>query len=559
MERYWLQYYPKHVPADIDVTCYSSLTQVLEEAFATYARHRAFAYMDHYFTFAQVDRHSAALGAWLQGLGIGPAARVAIMMPNVIQYPIAVAGILRAGFTVVNVNPLYTPRELLHQLKDSGAEAIIILENFCVTLQQVVAQTSVKHVLVASAGEMLGFPRGAVVDFVVRRVKKLVPPFALPGHHRFRNALRDGARRGLRRVDLKSTDIGFLQYTGGTTGVSKGAIITHGNLVANLLQASAWVGDAAGVTPADPEAEQPVGLCALPLYHALALVLICLLGMHKGRLSVLVPNPRDIAGLMRVLRKYRFSTINGIDTLLNTIAERPEFRSIDFSSVRIVGTGGMAGKRAVSDKWRAVTGLAVSQGYGMTEVTAAATMDPLPAHEFTDSVGMPIPNTEIAILDESGQALSPGQPGEVAIRGPQVMAGYWQRPEETAKVMTPDGFLKSGDIGIMDERGRLRIVDRKKDMIIVSGFNVYPTEIEQVVAMNPKVLECAAIGVPDERSGEAVKLFVVRKDQSLTEQELLAYCREQLTGYKNPRHVEFRDSLPKSPVGKVLRRELRPD
>ncbi|HQR48886.1 MAG TPA: AMP-binding protein [Steroidobacteraceae bacterium] len=557
MDRYWLKNYPGHVPAEVDVAQYASVTQLLEASFAKYPRHKAFAYMDRDFTFADVDRYSAALGAFLQGLGLERSARVAIMMPNVIQYPICVAGILRGGYTVVNVNPLYTPRELLHQLTDSGAEAIIVLDMFCATLEQVVAQTAIRHVLVATMGEMLGVPKGIAVDFVARRVRKLVPPFSLPGHHRFKHALKGGARRGLRRVEQARTDLALLQYTGGTTGLSKGAMITHGNMVANLAQASAWVGDAAGVTPEDPDADQPVGLCALPLYHALALVLVCLFGMHTGRLSVLVANPRDLPGLMRVLRKYRFHVVNGIDTLLNAIAEHPDFRSIDFSRMRIVGTGGMAGKRAVSDKWRTVTGLAVSQGYGMTEVTAAATMDPLPAREFTDSVGMPIPGTEIAILDESDRPVPPGEPGEVAIRGPQVMAGYWRRPEETAKVMTPDGFLKSGDIGIMDERGFLRIVDRKKDMIIVSGFNVYPTEIEQVIATHPGVLECAAIGVPDDRSGEAVRLFVVRKDPALTEQELIGYCRDNLTGYKIPRQVAFRESLPKSPVGKILRRELR--
>jgi long-chain acyl-CoA synthetase len=557
MERIWLKYYPPGVPADVDVTQYSSLVGLMEDAFRQYANRTAYAFMDRYFTFGDIDRHSTALGAWLQGLGLARGARVAIMMPNVVQYPIAVAAILRAGYVVVNVNPLYTPRELEHQLKDSGAEAIVILENFCCTLQQVVARTAVKHVVVASMGDMLGFPKGLIVNYVVRRVKKMVPAYSLPGHVRFPAALDAGTRRSLAKASVGPADMAFLQYTGGTTGVSKGAILTHRNLVANVLQMEAWVKPALADTSRGPVPEQLIYVCVLPLYHVFALTVNCLGGMRLGSMNVLIANPRDMAGMVRELGKYKFNVIPGVNTLYNGLAENAEFRKLDFSSLRIANGGGMAVQKAVSDKWLALTGIPIIEGYGLSETSPVATSNPVDAREYNGSIGLPVPSTEIAILDDAGQPVPLGQPGEIAIRGPQVMAGYWQRPDETAKVMTPDGFFKSGDIGIMDERGYTKIVDRKKDMIIVSGFNVYPNEIEAVVATHPKVLECAAIGIPDERSGEAVKIFVVRKDPSLTEQEVADYCREQLTGYKKPKYIEFRDELPKSNVGKILRRELR--
>ncbi len=557
MDRFWLKHYPEGVPAEIDPTQYSSLVQLMEESFAKYGSRNAYAFMDRYYTFADIDRYSAALGAWLQGRGLARGSRVAVMMPNVVQYPIAIAGILRAGYVVVNVNPLYTPRELEHQLKDSGAEAIVILENFCTTLQQVIAKTQVKHVIVASMGEMLGFPKGIIVNLVVRRVKKMVPAYSLPGHVKFGDTLDEGARRKLATVQLGLSDIAFLQYTGGTTGVSKGAVLTHRNLVANVLQLEAWSSPSLNDTSRGPVPEQFVYVCALPLYHVFALTVNCLGGMRLGALNVLIANPRDIPGFVKELSKYKFNVIPGVNTLYNVLAENPEFRKLDFSSLRIANGGGMAVQKVVSDKWRSITGIPIIEGYGLSETSPVATCNPIGSTEYTGSIGLPVSSTEIAILDDAGQPVPLGQPGEIAIRGPQVMAGYWQRPDETAKVMTPDGFFKSGDIGIMDERGYTKIVDRKKDMIIVSGFNVYPNEIESVVAMHPGVLECAAIGVSDEKSGEAVKVFVVKKDPALTEAALMEFCKQQLTGYKKPKYIEFRDDLPKTNVGKILRRELR--
>jgi len=557
MERFWLKHYPSGVPSDVDVDQYSSLVALMEEGFAKYANRNAYAFMDRHFSFAEVDRYSAAFGAWLQGLDLARGARVAIMMPNVVQYPIAVAGVLRAGFVVVNVNPLYTPRELEHQLKDSGAEAIVILENFASTLQQVIAKTAVKHVVVASIGDLLGFPKGAIVNFAVRRIKKMVPAYSLPGHLRFNDVLDAGARGRLAPVQLGPHDVAFLQYTGGTTGVSKGATLTHRNLVANVLQLEAWVQPALSDTSRGPVPEQLVYICALPLYHVFALTVNMLGGMRLGSLNVLIANPRDIPGFVKELAKYRFNVIPGVNTLFNALAENAEFRKLDFSSLRICNGGGMAVQKAVADKWIQITGVPIVEGYGLSETSPVATSNLVMSREYDGTIGLPFPNTEIAILDDAGQPLPLGQPGEIAIRGPQVMAGYWNRPDETAKVMTPDGFFKSGDIGIMDERGYTRIVDRKKDMIIVSGCNVYPSEVEAVVAMHPGVVECAAIGVPDPKSGEAVKVFVVRKDPALTEAALMDFCKEQLTGYKKPRYIVFRDELPKTNVGKILRRGLR--
>jgi long-chain acyl-CoA synthetase len=557
MERIWLKHYPAGVPHDVDLTQYSSLVELIDEGFRRHASRNAYAYMDRYFTFGEIDRYSAAFGAWLQSQGLARGARVAIMMPNVVQYPIALAGVLRAGYVVVNVNPLYTPRELEHQLKDSGAEAIVILENFAATLQQVIARTAVKKVIVASLGEMLGFPKGAIVNFAVRRVKKLVPAYSLPGHVRFTETLDAGARRGLERVTVSQQDTAFLQYTGGTTGVSKGATLTHGNLVANVLQMEAWIVPALQDTTRGPVPEQFVYICALPLYHVFALVVNCLFGIRIGTLNVLITNPRDIPGLVKELGKYKFNVLPGVNTLYNALAENAEFRQLDFSSLRVANGGGMAVQKATSEKWLALTGVPIIEGYGLSETSPVATCNPILNREYNGTIGLPFPSTEIDILDDAGQPVPLGQPGEIAIRGPQVMAGYWNRPDETAKVMTPDGFFKSGDVGIMDERGYIRIVDRKKDMILVSGFNVYPNEIEQVIATHPGVVECAVVGVPDEKSGEAVKVFVVRKDPALTAEQLLEFCKENFTGYKKPKYIEFRDELPKSNVGKILRRELR--
>jgi long-chain acyl-CoA synthetase len=557
MDRFWLKHYPPGVPSDVDVDQYSSLVALIEDGFAKFASRPAYAFMDRHFTFAEIDRYSAAFGAWLQGLGVARGTRVAIMMPNVVQYPIALAGVLRAGCVVVNVNPLYTPRELEHQLKDSGAEVIVILENFAATLQKVIAKTALKHVVVTSIGDMLGFPKGAIVNFAVRRIKKMVPSYSLPGHLRFNETLDAGARGRLQPVEVGPNDTAFLQYTGGTTGLSKGATLTHRNLVANVLQLEAWVQPALQDTSRGPVPEQLVYVCALPLYHVFALTVNCLGGIRLGTLNVLIPNPRDISGFVKELRKYKFNVIPGVNTLYNALAENPDFQSLDFSSLRISNGGGMAVQQAVAEKWLKLTGVPIIEGYGLSETSPVATCNPIMSREYSGTIGLPFPNTEIAILDDAGEPLPLGQPGEIAIRGPQVMVGYWQHPDETAKVMTPDGFFKSGDIGIMDERGYIRIVDRKKDMIIVSGFNVYPNEVEGVVAMHPGVVECAAIGVPDAKSGEAVKVFVVRKDPALTEAQLMDYCREHLTGYKKPKFIEFRDELPKTNVGKILRRELR--
>jgi long-chain acyl-CoA synthetase len=557
MERIWLAHYPPGVPADVDISQYRSLPELMEESFRKYAPRDAFIFMDHALTYGDLDRLSAAFGAWLQARGLARGARVAIMMPNVLQYPVALAGALRAGYVVVNANPLYTPRELEHQLKDSGAEAIVILENFAATLQQVIARTALKHVVVTSIGDLLGFPKAAVVNFAVRRVKHLVPEYTLPGHVRFHDALKEGRDLKLERPVTGPDDIAFLQYTGGTTGVAKGAALLHRNLIANLLQCEAWLSPALRDTGRGPVPEPFVYACVLPLYHAFALVANCLFGMRVGAVNVLIANPRDLHQTVKDLRKHPFHVIPAVNTLLNALAENAEFRKLDFSNLRVTIGAGMAVHRAVAEKWFALTGCQVVEGYGLTETSPAAVVNPIVGGTWNGSIGLPIPGTEVEILDDAGQPVALGEPGEIAIRGPQVMAGYWQRPDETAKVMTPDGYFKSGDIGIMDERGYLRIVDRKKDMVIVSGFNVYPNEIESVVALHPGVLECAAIGVPDERSGEAVKLFVVRKDPTLTEAALMEYCRQQFTGYKKPKYLEFRDELPKTNVGKILRRALR--
>ena len=554
MDKNWLKSYPPGVPAEINPDQYTSLVHMLDESFQKYAQNNAFVCMDKFLTYAELDACSKKLAGWLQSRGMAKGARVAVMMPNVLQYPIAIAAILRAGYTVVNVNPLYTPRELEHQLKDSGSEAIIVLENFAHTLEQVLKNTPVRHIVVASMGEMLGGAKGMLVNFVVRNVKKMVPDFALPNMVRFKEALAQGAKMPFTPATLTSSDIAFLQYTGGTTGVSKGATLTHRNVIANVLQTEAW-SQPAMVEP--PVAAFPTIVCALPLYHIFALTACAMWGMRVGALNILIPNPRDIPGFIKELGKYQITMLPAVNTLYNALVNHPDFAKLDLSSLKISNGGGMAVQKAVSDKWKLVTGRAIIEGYGLSETSPVATCNRADEKEFTGSIGLPVPSTDIAILDDDGNPVAVGQPGEIAIRGPQVMAGYWNRPDETAKVMTPDGFFKSGDVGIMDERGYVKIVDRKKDMILVSGFNVYPNELEGVIAAHPGVLECAIVGVPDENSGEAVKAFVVRKDPNLTEGALMDYCKQQFTAYKKPKYIEFRDELPKTNVGKILRRALR--
>jgi long-chain acyl-CoA synthetase len=556
MDKFWLGSYPKGVPADIDCTQYRSLVHLLEEAFRKYAARNAYVCMGKYLTYADVDYFSKNLGAWLQSTGLKKGARVALMMPNVLQYPIAIAAVLRAGYTVVNVNPLYTPRELEHQLKDSGAEAIIVLENFAATLEQVLANTMIRHVVVASMGDMLGGVKGTIVNFVVRHVKKMVPAFSLPNALPFKQTLANGAGMVLKPAALGHDDVAFLQYTGGTTGVSKGATLTHRNIIANVLQNEAWAQPALAK---EPRVEVLTIVCALPLYHIFALTACCLFGTRAGAMNILIPNPRDIPGFIKELANYKINMLPAVNTLYNGLVNNADFAKLDFSGLKICNGGGMAVQKAVNDKWLKITGCLISEGYGLSETSPVAACNPGDATEFSGTIGLPIPSTEIAILDDDGNPVPLGQPGEVAIRGPQVMAGYWNRPDETAKAMTADGFFKSGDIGIMDARGYVKIVDRKKDMILVSGFNVYPNEIEDVIAAHPGVLECACVGVSDGNGGEAVKLFVVRRDPTLTAEQLMDYCRQQLTAYKKPRYIEFRNDLPKTNVGKILRRELRDD
>jgi long-chain acyl-CoA synthetase len=554
MDKIWLKSYPPGVPAEINPDQYTSLVHLLEESFQKYAQNNAYVCMDKFLTYAELDECSKRLAAWLQSRGMAKGARVAVMMPNVLQYPIAIAAILRAGYTVVNVNPLYTPRELEHQLKDSGAEAIIVLENFAHTVEQVLKNTQVRHVVVASMGELLGGAKGMLVNFVVRNVKKMVPDFALPNMVRFKDALAQGGKMPFTKPSLTSSDVAFLQYTGGTTGVSKGATLTHRNVIANVLQAEAWA-EPANSQP--PHVEFQTIVCALPLYHIFALTACALWGMRAGALNILIPNPRDIPGFIKELGKYQVTMLPAVNTLYNALVNHPDFAKLDFSHLKTANGGGMAVQQAVNDKWRQATGKSIIEGYGLSETSPVATCNRSDETGFTGSIGLPVPSTDIAILDDDGKPVPLGQPGEIAIRGPQVMAGYWNRPDETAKAMTADGFFKSGDVGIMDDRGYVKIVDRKKDMILVSGFNVYPNELEGVIAGHPGVLECAVVGVPDEHSGEAVKVFVVRKDPSLTENALMDYCKQQFTGYKKPKYIEFRDELPKTNVGKILRRALR--
>jgi long-chain acyl-CoA synthetase len=554
MDRFWLKSYPPGVPSDIDPSVYPSVVALLEESFAKYRDQRAYVCMDKAITFGDVDALSKGLAAWLQGRGLAKGTRVAIMMPNVLQYPVALAAVLRAGLIAVNVNPLYTARELAHQLKDSGAEAVIVLENFAATLEQALAGTAVKHVVVASMGDLLGFPKGLIVNFVVRTMRKMVPAFSLPGHTRFNDAVSAGRSMAFARPDIGPGDVAVLQYTGGTTGVAKGATLLHHTIVANLLASEAWMQP--GLKRKNLTGQFTI-VCALPLYHVFAFITCGLLGMRTGALNILIPNPRDMKGTIAELAKYRINIFPGVNTLFNGLANQPDFAKLDFSQLAISNGGGMAVQEAVAKKWLAITGCPIVEGYGLSETSAGVTCNPTDSAEYTGTIGLPLPNVEIKILDDQGKEVALGEAGEIAIKGPQVMQGYWQRPDETALVMTPDGFFKSGDVGEMDARGYIKIVDRKKDMIVVSGFKVFPNEIEGVVASHPGVLECAAIGVPDAGSGEAVMLFVVKKDPALTKEALQAWCAQQFTGYKRPKYIEFRDELPKTNVGKILRRELR--
>lgn len=554
----WLTEYPPGVPADINWDGRTTLVDMLEASFRHFAHRQAAICMGSRLTFGDIDRLSQDLGTWLQQLGLERGARIALMMPNLPQYMVAIAAVLRAGYVVVNVNPLYTPRELEYQLNDCGAQAIVVLENFGSTLEEVIERTSVRHVVLVAIGDLLGCWRGRFVNFAVRHLKKMVPEFRLPlgrGHSvvRFTDACEQGSLRSLRRADVQPDDIAFLQYTGGTTGVSKGATLLHRNVVANILQVECWfrpmLDKVAG--------SQMTVVCALPLYHIFALTICYLMGARLGMTNLLIPNPRDIPGLVRTLADHRVNMFPAVNTLFNALVNDAAFARLDFSGLVVSNGGGMAVQEATAQQWLRITGCPIVEGYGLSETSPVATSNRVDSKAFSGTIGVPIPSTEVSIRNEAGQDVGTGVPGEICIRGPQVMAGYWQRPEETVKVMTADGFFKSGDIGLMDERGCVKIVDRKKDMILVSGFNVYPTEIEQVVSLHPGVLECAAIGVPDAKSGEAVKLFVVKKDVSLSEDDVASYCRDNFTAYKRPRFIEFRDDLPKSAVGKILRRELR--
>jgi long-chain acyl-CoA synthetase len=549
MERIWLKSYPPGMPADVTWNEFKSVGELFEKSCAKFAGRPAFHCMGKTLSFAEIDKMSRDFAAWLQAKGLPKGARVAIMMPNCLQYPIVLFGTLRAGYTVVNVNPLYTARELEHQLKDSGAEAIVILENFAHTLEEVLPRSPVKHMVVAALGDLLGV-KGLIVNFVVRSVKKMVPAFELPGAERFNAVLKQGAGLPMKPFEVGHGDLAFLQYTGGTTGVSKGAMLTHENILANIAQAEGNLSHALG-------GETPVIITALPLYHIFSLTVNCLMMAKMGGLNILITNPRDIPAFVKELGKHRYNMITGVNTLFNAFLHNPDFAKLDFSHVKLCVGGGMAVQKAVADRWKEVTGKVLIEGYGLTETSPVATMNPPNLPEFRGSIGLPAPSTLIEMRDDDNKPVALGQPGEICIKGPQVMKGYWQRPDETAKTIDAGGFLHTGDIGVMDEEGFIRIVDRKKDMILVSGFNVYPNEIEQVVAMHPGVLEVAAIGVSDEHSGEVPKLFIVKKDPSLTAESVLDFCKDKLTGYKRPKHVEFRTELPKTNVGKILRRALR--
>ncbi len=553
--RVWLDSYPEGVPTDIDASQYDSLVGLMADSFAKYANRTAYSYMGQDISYAQTDVKSQALAAYFQSLGLEKGDRVAIMMPNVPQYPVAVAAVLRAGLVVVNVNPLYTPRELEHQLKDSGAKAIVIIENFAITLQKCIAETQVKHVVLCAMGDMLSVPKGALVNFVVRNVKNLVPVFDLPGAVKFNQALSRGKHATFVKPEVKSDDIAVLQYTGGTTGVSKGAVLLHRNVIANLLQSEAWNDPVMKRVPAN---EQPTSVCALPLYHIFAFTVNMMLGLRTGGKNILIPNPRDLPAVLKELSKHTFHSFPAVNTLFNGLANHPDFGTVNWSNLKVSVGGGMAVTSAVAALWLEKTGCPICEGYGLSETSPSASCNPTTSTQFTGTIGVPLPSTFMKLLDDEGREVTElGQPGEIAIKGPQVMAGYWQRPDETARCMTADGYFKSGDIGIRDAKGFFKIVDRKKDMILVSGFNVYPNDVEETVSLCPGVLECAAVGVPDEKTGEAVKLVIVKKDPTLTEDQVRAYCRANMTGYKQPKVIAFKTELPKTAVGKILRRELR--
>jgi long-chain acyl-CoA synthetase len=553
MDRIWLKQYPAGVPADIDSSQYASLVDLLDESFAKFRDRKAFICMDKAITYGELDEMSIALGAYLQSKGLQKGARVAIMMPNVLANPIATAAILRAGYAVVNVNPLYTPRELEHQLKDSGAEAILLIENFATTLEKVVAKTNVKHVIIGSMGDLMGF-KGMIVNFVVRRVKKMVPAFSLPTAISFNDAISAGRQLKCTKPSIGPDDVAFLQYTGGTTGLSKGATLLHRNILANVLQNDAWLQPALRKPPI---VDQLLIVCALPLYHIFALTACYLLAVRAGGVNLLIPNPRDIGGFVKELQKYQVNSFPAVNTLYNALLHHPDFKKVDFSRLKSCFGGGMAVQKPVAEAWLQVTGSALSEGYGLSETSPTLTCNPGDIDRFTGSIGLPVSSTYIAIRDDDNNDVPLGEAGEICAKGPQVMAGYWNRPEETAKVMTSDGYFRTGDIGVMASDGYIKIVDRKKDMILVSGFNVYPNEVEEVIASHPGVLECAVIGVPDEKSTEAVKAFIVRKDPNVTAQDIIKFAATQLTNYKVPKQIEFRTELPKTNVGKILRRELR--
>ena len=554
-ERVWLESYPEGVPTDIDASEYESLVGLMAESFAKYAHRTAYSFMGHDISYEETDVKSQSLAAYFQSLGLQKGDRVAIMMPNVPQYPVAVSAILRAGLVVVNVNPLYTPRELEHQLTDSGAKAIVIIENFAITLQKCIKQTQVKHIVMCAMGDMLNWPKSAVVNFVVRNMKNLVPEFHLFGAVKFNQALRVGSEVRFRPPTVTAEDIALLQYTGGTTGISKGAVLLHRNVIANLLQSEAWNEPVMKRVPAN---EQPTSVCALPLYHIFAFTVNMMLGMRTGGKNILIPNPRDLPAVLKELSKHTFHSFPAVNTLFNGLANHPDFDKVNWNNLKVSVGGGMAVTSAVASLWLEKTGCPICEGYGLSETSPSASCNPTTSTQFTGTIGVPLPSTFMKLLDDEGREVTElGQPGEIAIKGPQVMAGYWQRPDETARCMTPDGFFKSGDIGIQDVRGFFKIVDRKKDMILVSGFNVYPNDVEETVSLCPGVLECAAVGVPDEKTGEAVKLVIVKKDPSLTESAVREYCRANMTGYKQPKVIEFKTELPKTAVGKILRRELR--
>ncbi|MGN6447824.1 MAG: long-chain fatty acid--CoA ligase [Brucella intermedia] len=552
-EKIWFKSYPAGVPHEIDLSTATSIGDMILASCRQFASSPAFTCMGKDLSYKELDEYSRALAAFLQSRGLVKGDRVAVMMPNILHYPIAFTAILRAGFVVVNVNPLYTPRELEHQLKDSGAKALIVLENFASTVEKTLNSINVPNIIVASMGDMHGF-KGHIINLVVRRVKKMVPAWTIPGHIRFKDALAQGRVLSFNPVPVQGSDLAFLQYTGGTTGISKGAMLTHSNILANVEQMHTGM-EVAFRNKGKPKALNFV--CALPLYHIFALTVNAMIGIKLGARNILIPNPRDIAGFVKELRKSPFHIFPGLNTLFNGLMNNPDFQTLDFKPLILTLGGGMAVQRPVAERWQKMTGCHITEGYGLSETSPVACANALDATEFSGTIGLPMPSTDVAIRDDDGNDLALGEVGEICVRGPQVMTGYWNRPDETSRAIMPDGFFRTGDMGFMDERGYTKIVDRKKDMILVSGFNVYPNEIEEVAAGHPGIVESAAIGIPNEHSGEVVKLFVVRSDLNLTEDEVKAYCAERLTNYKRPREVEFRESLPKSNVGKILRRELR--